>query len=160
VPHVGTLRPLKNDTGPTRLTPIPVLERLVFFSRNPVAESHMPYAVCQLLMTGRGVHCTCGHISPYSGRECVKLLRSSYTGLYPQSYCAPCRPLFRAFHGWTRSPPPTNSPPTSIKASNDRCRCFGEAKIAYLLSYHCAKRQCELTGDPSQTERTFNPPKS
>ena len=25
-----------------------------------------------------------GPISPYSGRDCVKSLRSSYTGLYPQ----------------------------------------------------------------------------
>ena len=25
------------------------------------------------------------YISPYSGRDCVKSLRSSYTGLYPQS---------------------------------------------------------------------------
>ena len=27
----------------------------------------------------------CGPISPYSGRDCVKSLRSSYTGLYPQT---------------------------------------------------------------------------
>ena len=31
-------------------------------------------------------HCTCGLISPYSGRDCVKSLRSSYMGLYPQSF--------------------------------------------------------------------------
>ena len=31
------------------------------------------------------VRSTGGPISPYSGRECVKLIRSSYTGLYPQS---------------------------------------------------------------------------
>jgi len=31
------------------------------------------------------VHCTCGLIPPYSGRDCVKSLRSSYMGLYPQS---------------------------------------------------------------------------
>ena len=31
-----------------------------------------------------GVRSTCGPISPYSGRDCVKSLRSSYTGLYPQ----------------------------------------------------------------------------
>ena len=30
------------------------------------------------------VHCTCRPISPYSGRDCVKSHRSSYTGLYPQ----------------------------------------------------------------------------
>ena len=29
------------------------------------------------------VHCTCGLISPYSRRDCVKSLRSSYTGLHP-----------------------------------------------------------------------------
>ena len=32
-----------------------------------------------------GVRSTCGPISPYSGRDCVKSLQSSYTGLYPQS---------------------------------------------------------------------------
>jgi len=31
------------------------------------------------------VHCTCGRISPYSGRDCVKSLQSSCMGLYPQS---------------------------------------------------------------------------
>jgi len=31
-----------------------------------------------------GVRRTCAPISPYSGRDCVKSLRSSYTGLYPQ----------------------------------------------------------------------------
>jgi len=31
------------------------------------------------------VHCTCGLISPYSGRDYVKSLRSSYLGLYPQN---------------------------------------------------------------------------
>jgi hypothetical protein len=31
-----------------------------------------------------GVPCTCGLVSPYSGRDCVKSLRSSYMGLYPQ----------------------------------------------------------------------------
>ena len=34
---------------------------------------------------GRGcIHCTCGRISPGSGRDCAKSLRSCYTGLYPQ----------------------------------------------------------------------------
>jgi len=28
---------------------------------------------------------TCGPVSPYSGRDCVKSLRLSYTGLYPQT---------------------------------------------------------------------------
>ena len=32
-----------------------------------------------------GYHCTCGLISLYSGRVCVKSLRSSYMGLYPQT---------------------------------------------------------------------------
>ena len=31
-----------------------------------------------------GVHCTYGLISPCSGHDCVKSLRSSYMGLYPQ----------------------------------------------------------------------------
>jgi len=31
------------------------------------------------------VQCTCGPVSPYSGRDCVKSLRSSYTRLYPQT---------------------------------------------------------------------------
>ena len=30
------------------------------------------------------VHSTCGPISPYSGRDCVKSLRPSFTGLYRQ----------------------------------------------------------------------------
>ena len=35
----------------------------------------------------------CGPISPYSGRDCVKSLRSSYTGLYPRSAGVwPCAP--------------------------------------------------------------------
>jgi len=34
--------------------------------------------------TGGVYRSTCGPISPYSGRDCVKSLRSSYTGLYPQ----------------------------------------------------------------------------
>ena len=32
-----------------------------------------------------GIRSTCGPKSPYSGRDCVKSLRSSYTGLYPPS---------------------------------------------------------------------------
>ena len=32
-----------------------------------------------------GVRSTCGPMSPSSGRDCVKSLRLSYTGLYPQS---------------------------------------------------------------------------
>jgi len=32
-----------------------------------------------------GVRSTCGPLSPYSGRDCVKSHRSSYTGLYPQN---------------------------------------------------------------------------
>ena len=33
-----------------------------------------------------GVHCTCGPLSPCSGCDCVKSLRSSYIGQYPQSH--------------------------------------------------------------------------
>jgi len=32
-----------------------------------------------------GVRSTCGSTSPYSGRDCVKSLRSTYTGVCPQS---------------------------------------------------------------------------
>ena len=35
---------------------------------------------------------TCGPISPHSGRDCVKSLRSSCTGLYPQSCRANLQP--------------------------------------------------------------------
>ena len=34
------------------------------------------------------VHCTCGLVSLCSGRVCVKSLRSSYTGLFPQTFRA------------------------------------------------------------------------
>ena len=40
----------------------------------------------KLWRKGTEVHYTCGRISPYSGRDCVKLLRSSYMGLYPHTY--------------------------------------------------------------------------
>ena len=47
----------------------------------------------QLLQTAAGqaksVRCTCGPISSYSGRDCVKSLRSSYTGKIPQTEGAP-----------------------------------------------------------------------
>ena len=33
----------------------------------------------------KGVRRTCGPMAPHSGRDCVKSLRSSYTGSYPQS---------------------------------------------------------------------------
>ena len=36
--------------------------------------------------SGTGVRSTFGPISPDSGRDCEKSLRSSYTGLYPQSH--------------------------------------------------------------------------
>ena len=32
-----------------------------------------------------GIRSTCGPISPYSGRDCVKSLRASFTWLYPQN---------------------------------------------------------------------------
>ena len=38
-------------------------------------------------MSVAGVHSTCGPISAYSGRDCVKSLWSSCTRLYPQIGC-------------------------------------------------------------------------
>ena len=38
---------------------------------------------------------TCGPISPYSGRDCVKSLRSSYKGVYPQTAA---RRVYRVTH--------------------------------------------------------------
>ena len=38
----------------------------------------------------------CGGICPDSGRDCVKSLRSSYTGLHPQS-CSKILPICRAY---------------------------------------------------------------
>ena len=50
----------------------------------------------QLLCCRTGVHSTCVPISPYSGRDCVKSLRSSYAELYPQNPPTPCTLCCRA----------------------------------------------------------------
>ena len=55
-----------------------------------------------------GVRSTCGPISPYSGRDCVKSHRSSYTGLYPQRNRRP--PLPFLFLGNRRPLLPRSSP--------------------------------------------------
>ena len=38
------------------------------------------------------VHCTCEFMSPCSGRDCVKSLRSFHMGLYPQTFLPPSPP--------------------------------------------------------------------
>jgi len=42
-------------------------------------------APCEASLKRTGVHCTCRPVSPCSRRDCVKSLRSSCVGLYPQS---------------------------------------------------------------------------
>ena len=53
-------------------------------------ENAAPRSIRELKVQGdevgqAAVRSTCGPIYPYSGRDCVKSLRSSYTGLYPQT---------------------------------------------------------------------------
>ena len=51
--------------------------------RVPLPLPPHPGVEAPLMRTG--VRSTCGPISPHSGLDCVKSLRSSYTGLYPQT---------------------------------------------------------------------------
>ena len=53
-------------------------------------------------------------LSPYSGRDCVKSLRSSYTGLYPQTPPPP-------YHCWPKSGTHILLP--EIRAPENRNQC-------------------------------------
>ena len=53
---------------------------------NPQPPTLNPETSCASMASLRtGVYSTCGPISPCSGRDCVKSLRSSYKGLCPQT---------------------------------------------------------------------------
>ena len=73
----GTLSTFSEVYNPVcRVTPV-ILHIIIF-----------PETSCAIKASTRrtGAYNTCGPIAPYSGRDCVKSLRSSYTGLYPQTF--------------------------------------------------------------------------
>ena len=50
--------------------------------------THIDSAVKFASLRRKGVNSTCGTVSPHGRRDCVKSLRSSYTGLYTQTFRA------------------------------------------------------------------------
>ena len=80
---------------------------------------------------------TCGPISPHSGRDCVKSLRSSCTGLYPQ------------MNGHLHLP---RTPPLNVDTSTERGRLY----LMWTPSFNVDASTAQDPGEPGNIVAPFS----